>query len=180
MENAQKLKDYLFAYRVVKGNVVVYIYETDSKYFVGNQPSSKCLKVKTIAGKRLPNKNVFIENPWKNWSSSNPEMITSKQTNVPINFLKTTEHGLLQKEEDKRLLDTYSCIIDNFDIGKTFGFKQIQKWHKDVFHRIYSFAGDQRTVEMTKGEDSPWTWHLSFLDGIPELDKMIKFAENRT
>jgi len=50
----------------------------------------------------------------------------------------------------------------------------IQKWHNDIFETIYPFAGDLRTVVMSKGGGSEaWEWRLEFLDAIPQLDDLI-------
>ena len=51
----------------------------------------------------------------------------------------------------------------------------LQKWHEDIFNDIYPFAGELRTVEMSKGTgDEHWVWRMEFLKGIPELDKQMK------
>lgn len=173
MIDAKIMKEHLFTFRVESGGTTYYMYETNGCYFCENRPSAQCLRKKSEIKKRLPAKKLIIENPWTHWSSNNPEMITSKKNDIPINYLKTTEHKILQKEEDIKLLDVYSEIIEHHDITKSFGFEKIKSWHRDIFNEIYPFAGKTRTVEMTKGKEDPWTWRLSFLKMLPELDRMI-------
>jgi cell filamentation protein len=43
-----------------------------------------------------------------------------------------------------------------------------------IFETIYPFAGDLRTVEMSKGGGSEaWVWRLEFLSGISDFDKLV-------
>ena len=74
----------------------------------------------------------------------------------------------------------YVYLVENFDISKPFGFKTVEKWHKEIFKTIYPFAGDLRTVEMAKGNGiEAWTWQLQFLNGIPNLDNLIKEVSSK-
>ena len=108
-----------------------------------------------------------------NWRD-NIQKITSV-SGVCINYLHTTKSDTVQRAEDLRLLEVYNDIVCNFDISQVFGFDMVQKWHKDIFKEIYPFAGEIRTVEMTKGvDDEHWVWRMDFLKGIPQLDAQIK------
>ena len=94
---------------------------------------------------------------------------------VCINYLKTTDNDKLQKEEDFNLLETYNYLVENFDISRSFGFSTVKKWHKLIFDEIYPFAGEPRSVQMSKGDDTDaWVWRVEFLQALPELDELIK------
>ena len=89
--------------------------------------------------------------------------------------LKSTDHYVIQEREDRNLLDLYTHLIRTLDIKKPFGIKEVRNWHHRLFKDIYPFAGQYRTVEMSKTTAGlPWIWRLEFLAGIPELDEQIK------
>lgn len=167
-----KTKYLLYAFKVKKDKNYQYWYESDSKYFKENKPLQSVLNNNTDETDNLDDKDI-VKNPWNNWDSKNIQTITTKH-GVCINYLKSTNQDLIQKEEDLKLLELYDNLVENFDISKSFNFETIKKWHKDIFKTIYPFAGDLRTVEMSKGGgDEAWVWRLDFLSGIPELDKLL-------
>ena len=44
-----------------------------------------------------------------------------------------------------------------------------------VFNTIYPFAGELRTVTMSKGTGSEaWEWRLDFLNGLDDFDKFLQ------
>lgn len=150
-----------------------YWYETDQKYFQGPKPPKKILL--TIDTEEAePTEDNHILNPWNHWESNDIQKIMTAQ-GVCINYLKSTDSDLIQKQEDLKLLELYSDLVETFDISKSFGFNTLKKWHKIVFETIYPFAGELRTVEMSKGTNSEaWTWRLDFLGALPQLDTLIK------
>ena len=167
-----KTKYLLYSFKSKKGRNYQYWYESDNKYFNENRPPQNILRNNTKEINNLENKDI-IQNPWNNWNGKNIQTITTRQ-GVCINYLKSTDQDLIQKEEDLKLLELYDNLVENFDISKHFNFETIQKWHKDIFETIYPFAGDLRTVEMSKGGgDEAWVWRLDFLSGIYNLDKQI-------
>jgi len=167
-----KTKYLLYAFKLKKGKNYQYWYESDNKYFKEKKPSISVLKHNSDEINRLDDEDV-INNPWQNWDSKNIQTITTKQ-GVCINYLKSTNQDLIQKEEDLKLLELYSDLVENFDISKSFDFFTIRQWHKNIFETIYPFAGDLRTVEMSKGGgDEAWIWRLEFLDAIPQLNDLI-------
>jgi len=173
-----KTKYFLYAFKTKNGKKFNYWYETDLKYFQAKKPPQYILnKNKTIKDIDSFEK---IENPWLNWDSNNIQLITTKQ-GICINYLKITNHDLIQKEENLKLLELYEDIVKNFDISKNFGFEIVKKWHKTIFKDIYPFAGKLRSVEMSKGSDiEAWTWKLSFIEYLPQLDNMIfKISKKR-
>jgi cell filamentation protein len=89
--------------------------------------------------------------------------------------LATTDSDIVQRAEDLRLLEVYDDIVCNFDISTIFGFDVVSHWHYEIFKNIYPFAGELRTVEMSKGDDDEhWVWRIEFLRAIPQLDEQIK------
>jgi len=167
-----KTKYLLYAFKIKKGKNYQYFYESDSKYFKENKPVQSVLNKNTNEVDTLDDKDI-IENPWINWDSKNIQTITTKD-GVCINYLKSTNQDLIQKQEDLKLLELYSYLVENFDISKSFDFSTIKKWHKEVFGAIYPFAGDLRTVEMSRGiKDEAWVWRFEFLNGIPNLNELI-------
>ncbi|OCL99591.1 hypothetical protein AAX29_00636 [Aliarcobacter thereius] len=115
----------------------------------------------------------IIKNPWIEWNSNDIQKITSKD-GICINYLKTTNNNLIQKQEDLTLLETYTYLIHHLDISKSFAFNTIKKWHKMIFKNIYPFAGELRTVTVEKGlNNEHWIWKLEFLNGIDELSTLI-------
>ena len=118
-------------------------------------------------------KNI-IENPWLDWESNDIQKITTK-SGVCINYLKSTDDDYITKKEDLKLLEVYHYLVENFDISETFGFEMIVKWHHMIFDTIYPFAGELRTVNMSKGSnDEAWEWRLDFLRALPDFDKFLK------
>ena len=44
-----------------------------------------------------------------------------------------------------------------------------------IFDTIYPFAGELRTVTMSKGTGSEaWVWRLDFLNGLDDFDKFLQ------
>ena len=167
-----KTKYLLYAFKIKKGKNYQYWYESDSKYFNEKKPPSSILKNRTNESSFIEDENI-IKNPWNNWDSKNIQTITTKY-GVCINYLKSTNQDLIQKEEDLKLLELYADLVDNFDISKHFDFDTIIKWHKEIFKTIYPFAGEIRTVEMSKGNgEEAWEWRLEFLNAIPTLNELI-------
>jgi len=167
-----KTKYLLYAFKLKKGKNYQYWYETDSKYFKEKKPSVSVLKNNNNEVGQIDTKEIIL-NPWENWDSKNIQTITTRH-GVCINYLKSTNQDLIQKTEDLKLLELYSYLVENFDISKSFGFNTIKKWHKNIFETIYPFAGDLRTVEMSKGGGSEaWVWRLEFLSGISDFDKLV-------
>jgi len=121
----------------------------------------------------MEQKNI-IENPWLDWESNDIQKITTK-SGVCINYLKSTDDDYITKKEDLKLLEVYHYLVENFDISETFGFEMIVKWHHMIFDTIYPFAGELRTVNMSKGSnDEAWEWRLDFLRALPDFDKFLK------
>ena len=49
-----------------------------------------------------------------------------------------------------------------------------------IFKTIYPFAGELRTVNMSKGNGvNAWEWRLDFLRGIPDFDRFLKEVTNK-
>jgi len=173
-----KTKYLLYAFKSKQNQQYNYWYETDKKYFKEKKPSISVLKKNTREIIFIGKENT-ITNPWMSWDSNDIQKITAK-SGVCINYLKSTDNDYIQKQEDLKLLELYSYLVDNFDISRTFGFKTIRRWHKEVFSSIYPFAGKLRSVEMAKGNGvDAWTWRVDFLNAIPELNEYIKEVSNK-
>ncbi|MFY9084055.1 Fic/DOC family protein [Aliarcobacter cryaerophilus] len=173
-----KTKYLLYAFKYQQDKKYTYWYETDNKFFQSTKPLKSILDKNPREIDNLNSEDI-IENPWEEWNSNDIQKIIASN-GVSINYLKSTEHDFIQTLEDKKLLEMYVYLVDNFDISKSFGFNTVIKWHKEIFKTIYPFAGDLRTVEMGKGTGSEaWTWQLTFLNGIPALDKLIKEVSSR-
>lgn len=169
----KNIKDFYFAFSIQKMGKKTYFYETDNKYFIADKPGRRILE-KSIIRNKKPTAKKIIDNPWLNWENSNPELITSKNNGIPINYLKTTDQDFVQLIEDRKLVDLYSKLVKTLDISKPFSFNDICQWHYQFFKDIYPFAGKTRTVEMSKKTDySSWLWKLEFLKGIPDLETLI-------
>jgi len=168
-----KTKYLLYAFKCKQNQKYSYWYETDNRYFKEKKPPKSILDKKLNKVDSINYENTIL-NPWNEWSSNNIQKIIAKN-GVCINYLKSTDNDYIQKQEDLKLLELYSYIVDNFDISKSFGFNIVKKWHKEVFSSIYPFAGELRSVELGKGKGvEAWTWRLDFLNGIPELNELIK------
>lgn len=167
-----KTKYLLYAFKIKRTKTYQYWYESDSKYFTEKRPPLSILKNRTNECGFIDDEDI-INNPWNNWDSKNIQTITTKH-GVCINYLKSTNQDLIQKQEDLKLLELYDYLVENLDISKPFNFNTIKKWHKNIFETIYPFAGDLRTVEMRKGGgDEAWVWRLDFLNAIPQLNALI-------
>lgn len=167
-----KTKYLLYAFKCKQKKRYYYWYETDNKYFKAKKPPKSILD-KIINEVEAVSDGDIILNPWNEWDSNNVQKIIS-DAGVCINYLKSTDNDYIQKKEDLKLLELYSYLVDNFDISKSFGFNTVKKWHKEVFSSIYPFAGELRTINMSKGtKDEAWVWRVEFLKGIPELNELI-------
>jgi len=171
--NKRNIKYYLYSHRSKIAKTCNYWYETDKAYFDAERPTPAILKHKPGKTSELP--SPIIANPWQNWNSDDIQKITSAN-GLPFNFLKTTDGDVVSEKEDIALLEAYHYLIDNFDISRSFGMTTVNKWHKMIFKEIFPFAGEYRTVEMSKdgGSEEAWTWRLDFLSGLPQLDADIK------
>jgi len=174
-----KTKYLLYAFKCKQNQKYTYWYETDFRFFHEKKPPLNILKKYPKEVESISDESIII-NPWKEWESNNIQKIITKN-GVCINYLKSTDNDLIQKQEDLKLLELYSYLVENFDISKSFGFNTVKKWHKEVFGFIYPFAGELRSVEMSKGNDvEAWTWRLDFLQAIPELNQLMKEVTKRT
>ena len=168
-----KTKYLLYTFKQKIENKYIYWYETDNKYFSQTKPPKNILDKNNNEITTLDQGDI-IENPWLEWKSNNIQKIITKD-GVCLNYLKSTDIDYITKKEDYKLLEVYSYLVENFDISKSFGMKTIQQWHKNIFSSIYPFAGDLRTVNMSKGDGiDAWEWRLNFLNGLPEFDKFLK------
>ena len=107
-------------------------------------------------------------------------MIHAKRTGIPINYLKTTSSDRINEVEDKNLTLLYKYVFDQFNANRTMTMKVLNDWHKRLFSNIFPFAGKYRTVEMHKGEENSeytMTWRIDFLNGIPDLEKLIQTVD---
>lgn len=173
MKQLTKSKYLLYAFKFKRNRRFEYWYETDDCYFKEKKPPQSILD-KNSNETDLVLAEEVIMNPWQQWESNDTQKIIA-HNGVCINYLKTTDNDLIQKQEDLKLLELYSYLVDNFDISKSFGFNTVKIWHKKVFESIYPFAGELRNVEMSKGNHGEaWTWKLEFLKGVPELNALIK------
>ena len=178
VDNATKTKYLLYSFKYKKNSKYSYWYETDNCYFQETKPPKTILDKLTKEIKKLDNETMCI-NPWQEWSSNDIQKIISKN-GVCLNYLKSTDAEYIQKKEDLKLLELYSDLVENFDISKAFGFKTVQQWHEKIFSTIYPFAGKLRMVVMSKGNESEaWIWRIEFLNGIPELDNLMKDITNK-
>ncbi|WP_324170625.1 Fic/DOC family protein [Sulfurimonas sp.] len=174
MNEAQTRTKYLlYAFKCKKNQKYSYWYETDNKYFKAKKPPESILD-KNIDEIKAVSIDDIILNPWNEWDSNNTQKIIT-DAGVCINYLKSTDNDYIQKQEDLKLLELYSYLVDNFDISRSFGFNTVKKWHKEVFSSIYPFAGELRSVNMSKGNaEEAWVWRVDFLNAIPELNEFIK------
>jgi cell filamentation protein len=168
-----KTKYLLYSFKSQTNDKHQYWYKTNNKYFLAEKPPPSILKSVSDEAPQPADENI-IDNPWQEWSGEDIQKIISEQ-GVCINYLATTDSDIIQRQEDFRLLEVYDDIVCNFDISKSFGFDMVQKWHKDIFEDIYPFAGELRTVEMSKGDCiEHWVWRMEFLKALPQLDEQIK------
>lgn len=174
-----KTKYLLYAFKYEQNKKYSYWYETDFRFFKEKKPPLNILKKYPKEVESISDESVII-NPWREWESNNIQKIITN-TGVCINYLKSTDNDYIQKQEDLKLLELYSDLVDNFDISKSFGFNMIKNWHHYIFESIYPFAGDLRTVNLSKGRGKEaWIWKLEFLNGIPELNEFIKKVSKKS
>lgn len=167
-----KTKYLFYSFKQYKNSKYLYWYKTDNKYFSQTKPPKHILD--KIDTQKDVSQEDIISNPWKEWHTNDIQKIITKE-GVCINYLKSTDDVYITKQEDLKLLEVYSYLVENFDISKAFGFDMIKKWHKMIFKDIYPFAGELRNVNMSKGDGvDAWEWRIDFLNGLPELDKFLK------
>ncbi|GIT98805.1 Fic family protein [Sulfurovum sp. TSL1] len=168
-----KTKYLLYAFKQEVNGKTIYWYETDGKYFNQTKPPMHILE-KNPEEVRSVDSAKIIENPWLEWKSNDIQKIVTEE-GVCINYLKSADDEFITKQEDFKLLETYSYLVENFNISKAFGFDTIQQWHKMIFETIYPFAGMRRTVTMSKGNgNEAWEWRVEFLQGLPEFDSFLQ------
>ncbi|QKJ24526.1 Fic/DOC family protein [Poseidonibacter lekithochrous] len=168
-----KTKYLLYDFKVLLDGKYTYWYKTDNKYFSSTKPPQHILSKNNSQKESLDGIETF-ENPWIEWKSNDIQKISSKD-GVCINYLKSLDNDYIVIQEDLKLLEIYTYLVENLDISKAFGFETIKQWHKMIFSSIYPFAGELRTVNMSKGSGSEaWEWRLDFLRGLPEFDNFLK------
>ena len=168
-----KTKYLLYAFKCKQNKRYSYWYETDLRFFQEKKPTLATLKKYPKEIESISKESAIV-NPWKEWDSNDIQKITTRN-GVCLNYLKSTDNDYIQKQEDLKLLELYSYLVDNFDISRSFGFNTVKRWHKEVFSSIYPFAGELRSVEMAKGNGvDAWTWRIDFLNAIPDLNEFIK------
>lgn len=169
-----KTKYLLYAFKQSMDKNFIYWYETDGKYFSSIKPPKKVLDNNADTREDV-SATSCVKNPWLEWDSNDIQKIVSKKGTICINYLKSTNSEFIGKAEDLKLLEMYSFLVKNLDISKPFGFSMVKKWHKEVFQSIYPFAGELRSVNMTKGRgDEVWEWKLQFLSGLSDFDTLLK------
>lgn len=167
-----KTKYLLYAFKQPIKNKYIYWYKTDYKYFEQSKPPKTILDTNYEEIDCL-DKNTIMNNPWTDWETNDIQKITSK-SGVCLNYLKSTDDDHISKQEDLKLLEVYNYLVENFEISESFGFDMILKWHHMVFDTIYPFAGELRTVNMSKGNNiDAWEWRLDFLRALPDFDKFV-------
>jgi len=168
-----KTKYLLYAFEVIENTNSLYFYETDKKYFAEKKPPKDILQENPLKQNGL-DKSKIIQNPWLKWKTDNIQEIVTKD-GVCINYLKSSDNDYIVIKEDLKLLETYTYLVENYDISHTLDFEMIKKWHIMIFDTIYPFAGELRTVNMSKGKgEQIWEWRLDFLRGVPDFDKLLK------
>lgn len=173
-----KSKYLLYSFKYKEKKNYSYWYETDNKFFKANKPNLS-ITSKVKEEKFFINNENIIENPWIEWKTNDIQKIIASN-GVSINYLKSTDNDIIQRVEDKKLLEMYSYLVENFDISTFFDFNIIKKWHKVIFRDIYPFAGDLRTVEMSKGIGyESWTWRVEFLSAIPQFNLFLKEVSSK-
>jgi len=183
MIKSRAIKDHHYSHRTKKGKTFTHWYITDEKYFIGDRPGMKALKSKPILTMTSLIGKSIIDNPWQEWESENAEMIISRTNGTPINYLKTTSQEKIQFYEDTALVDVYEHLVRALTSDTIITFKMITAWHDMVFKKIYPFAGKIRTVELSKGSGAhhtEWTWRMSHLNGIEDLDRLVQQTSAET
>ena len=130
-----KTKYLLYSFKQKINQRYKYWYESDNKYFNEKKPPQSILQ-KINDKKDLIDESDITSNPWLNWNDKNIQTITTNQ-GVCINYLKSTNQDLIQREEDLKLLELYAYLVENLDISKSFNFNTIKKWHKAIFETIF-------------------------------------------
>ena len=117
-----KTKHLLYAFKYKEHSLYQYWYETDSKFFKATKPSVSVLRNNP---KEITNLEVekIIENPWLQWNSNDIQKIIASN-GVCINYLKSTDSEIIQKQEDLKLLELYSHLVEHFDISKPLDLKR--------------------------------------------------------
>jgi cell filamentation protein len=72
-------------------------------------------------------------------------------TSVPINKLDIRDRKSLEVEERKLLLIGYEYFHKNLSESTLFNEKYFKKLHKKTFGDLYDFAGEYRTINISKG-----------------------------
>ena len=72
-------------------------------------------------------------------------------TSVPINKLDIRDQKSLEAEERKLLLIGYEYFHKNLSESTLFNEKYFKKLHKKTFGDLYDFAGEYRTINISKG-----------------------------
>ena len=108
-----KTKYLLYAFKYQQDKKYTYWYETDNKFFQSTKPLKIILDKNPREIDNLNSEDI-IENPWEEWISNDIQKIIASN-GVCINYLKSTEHDFIQTLEDKKLLEMYVYLVENFD-----------------------------------------------------------------
>jgi len=74
-----------------------------------------------------------------------------ENTNIPINKFNIRDLKILEEEERKYLLKGYEYFHKNLSESTLFDENYFKELQRKTFYRLYQFAGEYRTVNISKG-----------------------------
>lgn len=148
-------KTYGYQLRSGKRGSYKYWYKnySNGKLYEGKKPDAAVIEYfeKIITH---PSIDEITENPWENYNSKNPQMIYSKESNVPFNKLGITNRDELELYESYLLSVAYRRILENLKSMPEYYLpinrEKILNLHRIIFHDLYDWAGKYRNINMSK------------------------------
>jgi cell filamentation protein len=123
-----------------------------------------------------PPKAEIIENPWANYTSTNLQLIHTKEKDLPYNKLGITSREELELYESYLLSVAYKRVFENL---KTFpeyylpvNEERIKMLHRKIFGDLYDWAGEYRNINVSK-EGFPFPPADHVLSEMKRLDKSL-------
>lgn len=83
--------------------------------------------------------------------TQDPSYIYYENTSIPINKLNIRDQDVIEAEERKLLTKGYEYFHKKLSESTVFDERYFKELHRKTFNKLYAFAGEYRTVNISKG-----------------------------
>jgi cell filamentation protein len=172
-------RDYGFRFRTGRGRRAVEHYQAaeETEFYIVPERQSKLparRRDELSAMSTSPPTPVVVAMPWRNYELGWDHIYTDD--GIVFNFAGCLDQEEIDRREDEgvaRAMEYVAGLVDR-DEPVPLSVSLVQRVHVELMGAIYPFAGDWRTVNLTKG-DGPTKWPLPPVGIAPLMEDL----ENR-